>query len=61
MRRFFIAGRLLHRQAFDPLPRLIELLLAELEVLATAGDRGDRIFQAQLAFLEGSQGAIQLG
>src|SRR5438477_304301 len=48
------------RQAFDPLPGFLQFSLAELQVLAPAGDRRDRLFQTQLAFLEGVQRRIEL-
>src|SRR2546428_10233303 len=51
---------LFHRQAFDPLPGLLELALAEQQVFAPAGDRRDRVFQVQLAFLERAQRRIEL-
>src|ERR1700716_1193443 len=60
MRRLLHVGLLSDGKGFDPLPGLLQLPLAELQVVAPAGDRGDRLFQAQLAFLECVQRRIEL-
>src|SRR3977135_2488000 len=60
MRRLLPLGVPPHGEALDPLPALPQLPLAELQVVAPAGDRGDRLFQAQLAFLEYVQRRIEL-
>src|SRR6184192_1049213 len=54
VRRLFDVRLLPDRQAFDPLAGFLQFSLAELQVLAPAGDRRDRLFQAQLALLEGA-------
>src|SRR5690242_13994522 len=50
-----------HREALDPLPSLVQLALAELEIFAPARHSGNRLFQAELAFLQGPECRIQLG
>src|SRR5260370_20882545 len=59
MRRLLQRLVLFDRQAFNPLPRLRQLLLAELQEVAAAGGRGDRLFQAELAFFERAQRVIE--
>src|SRR5438105_5365143 len=54
-RRFFT-----DRKTFDSMASFFELPLTELEILAAAGDRGDRLFEAELPPLARSSRRIQL-
>src|ERR1700694_4701300 len=61
MRRVVLWQRvLLHGQALDPLAGFLELPLAEQQVLASAGDRGDPPAQSELPSLERPQRGIEL-
>src|SRR6266851_1078354 len=50
MRRLFLVWLLSDRQTLDALPGFLQLALAQLQVVAPEGDRGDRVLQAELAF-----------